>query len=113
VGARIKPTQTLTLPRDVKGWRGGSTAEIELADLGARWIWNTGFQLMSGDHWGSCRPLWDDERHSAPTRAAAIQAASDDFRTLLGDRIESYPDARRIMAWLDQLQPDRLDLFAA
>ncbi|WP_447724674.1 hypothetical protein [Sphingomonas koreensis] len=108
-----EPTENLALPRDVKGWRGCNTADIDLANLGTHWIWSTGFQLMNGDCWGSAGPLWNDERHSAPTRDAAIDAASADLRARLVSRSDEYADVRRIMAWLDRLQPVQMELFAA
>lgn len=108
-----EPDEHLSLHRDVKGWRGCPTAEITLADLGTHWIWATSFNLMTGDCWGSSSPLWNDERHSQPSRAAAIEAAASHLRHRLSRRAADCPDARRIMAWLDQLRPVQMELFAA
>ena len=107
------PQERLQLPRDMKSWRGCSVAEIELADLGTHWIWATGFQMMTGDCWGSGGPLVDHPSHRSSTREAAIEAASAHLREKVGKRVGTYPDARRIMDWLDGLRPAQSDLFGA
>src|SRR5690606_9938065 len=111
--------ETLELPRMVKGWRGVPTAEISLADMGSHWIWTTSFQMHSGDFWGSSSPLMDLEPTPvptcrAPTRAAAIEAASAKLRKCLSGRAdEGDRDASAVITWLDTLIPDQLDLFGA
>lgn len=106
--------ETFELPRAVKGWCGVALAEIRLADLGTHWIWETGFQLHSGDFWGSGGPLTNHERYRAPTREAAIEAAATNLRKSLGARAtEGDKDASAIMAWLETLIPAQLDLFGA
>ncbi len=111
--------ETLELPRAVKGWRGGPIAEIDLADMGTHWIWSTGFQMWGGDMWGSSSPLMDLEPTPfstcrAPTREAAIELASAQLRKNLAKRAEEGDrDARAVIAWLDTLIPDQLDLFGA
>ncbi|GEM_PF-4162827 len=108
------PDEVLELPRPVKGWRGMGLAEIRLADLGAHWIWATGFQMHSGDFWGRGGPLMDNEPYRTPTRQDAIAAASANLRKSLFKRAdEGDRDASAVMAWLDTLIPDQLDLFGA
>lgn len=111
-----EPQECLTLPRDVKGWKGMPTAEIELIDLGPYWLWATRFQLMHGDLWGSASPLIDDcprrfMSRRAPTREAAVDAAGAYLRERIGPRSGESADARRIIAWLDELHPAQPDLF--
>lgn len=106
--------ETLELPRTVKGWCGMGLAEIKLANLGTHWIWEAGFQMHSGDFWGRGGPLTDHETYRAPTREAAIAAASVDLRKCLSKRAaEGDRDASSVMAWLDALVPNQLDLFGA
>lgn len=103
--------ETLTLPRDVKGWRGCPTAEIELRCLGDYWIWSICFQLMGGDHAGSAQPLCDHERYRAPDRLAALYCARAELAKRLEERAKEPGDARRIMVWLDSLNPAQGSLF--
>ena len=111
--------ETLELPHKAKGWRGGPIAEIRLADLGTHWIWATSHQMHSGNWEGASSPLHDHEPtpysdHRAPTREAAIRAASAQLRGRLKARAdESDRDACAVMAWLDTLIPDQLDFFGA
>lgn len=106
--------ETLELARPVKGWRGMGLAEIKMADLGTHWIWETGFQMHSGDFWGRGGPLTNHEPYRAPTREDAIRAASADLRKSLSERAGSGDaDARAVLVWLDTLIPDQLDLFGA
>ena len=106
-----EPTERIILPRAKPGWCGVGLAEINLADLGTHWIWSIGFQMHTGDMWGSGGPLWDGDGHRAPTRDDAIAAASDALRAKLGGRVAEYPDARAVIGWLDTLRPDQPDLF--
>lgn len=114
-----QPDETLELPRPDKGWRGGPIAEIDLADMGTHWIWSTGFQMWSGDMWGSSSPLMDLEPTPystcrAPTREAAIELASAQLRKNLTKRAdEGDRDARAVLTWLDTLIPDQFDLFGS
>lgn len=108
-----QPDERLTLPRPVKGWRGGPIGEIDLADLGTHWIWATGFQLWGADCWGASSPLCDRDRYRAPSRDAAIQAACAYLRAKVGPRAGECKEAKAIVAWLDTLIPDQLDLFGA
>lgn len=109
--------ETMELPRAVKGWQGMGIAEIKLADLGAYWIWATGYQMFTGNWEGAFSPLSDHPRFAEnrmPTREAAIEAASAYLRKRLGSRaVEGDADARAVMAWLDCLIPNQLDLFGA
>lgn len=106
--------EILDLPRAVKGWCGMGLAEIRLVDLGTHWIWATGFQMHSGDFWGSGGPLTNHDPYKAPTREAAIEAASANLRKSLSTRAEGGDrDASAVMAWLDSLIPNQLDLFGA
>jgi hypothetical protein len=110
--------ETLALPRPVKGWRGGPIAEIRLANLGTHWIWATGFQMLTGNCWGSSSPLMDLEPTPfstcrAPTRQAAIELASAQLRKSLSPCAAEYREARAVLEWLDTLIPDQLDLFGA
>lgn len=115
-GVYTEPTEHLFLPRNVKGWRGVNTADIKLADLGTHWIWATSFQMYGGDCHGSSSPLMDIETPvrtcRAPTREAAIAAASDELRRRMEPKTD-VADARAVLAWLDSLNPDQLDLFGA
>lgn len=110
-----QPDERLSLPRR----DGADTAYITLADMGAHWIWATGFQIWGGDFWGSSSPLMDLEPTPfstcrAPTREAAIQLASSQLRNSLSKRAdEGDRDARAVMAWLDSLIPDQMELFGA
>lgn len=106
--------ETLELPRTVKGWRGMGLAEIKLANLGTHWIWATGYQMFSGNWEGAFSPLADHEAHQAPSRDAAIGAASEYLRKRLSRRDDA--DAQSVRAWLDSLVsviPAQLDLFGA
>lgn len=111
--------EVLELPRPVKGWRGMGLAEIRLADLGTHWIWATGFQMHSSDFLGSSSPLTNHEptpysNCRAATRQDAIAAASANLRKSLSKRAaEGDRDAAAVMAWLDTLIPNQLDLFGA
>jgi hypothetical protein len=109
------PDETLSLPRAVKNWRGVNAADIELANLGAYWIWASSFQLYGGDHLGNGTPLIDDDHRfravRQPSRDAAIAAACKHLRERMTGRDST--DARAILAWLDTLQPDQFDLFGA
>lgn len=111
--------ETLELPRAVKGWCGMGLADIKLANLGTHWIWATGFQMHSGDFWGCASPLSDHEptphsNHRASSREEAIKAASAELRKHMSKRAaKGDSDARAVMAWLDTLIPDQLDLFGS
>lgn len=110
-----EPDERLCLPRSDRA----DFAYITLADMGTHWIWATGFQMWSGDFWGSSSPLMDLEPTPfstcrAPTRKAAIQLASERIRRQLSDRAaEGDRDAVAVMAWLETLIPAQLDLFGA
>ncbi len=95
------PGETLSLPRQVKGWQGGNLADIEIIDLGPYWLWAVSYQLHGSDWRGSAAPLRDGAAWRQPTRAEAIAAAATCLRQLLEDLDNA--DARRIMAWLDGL----------
>lgn len=98
---------------------GADFAYITLANMGTHWIWATGFQMWSGDFWGSSSPLMDLEPTPystcrAPTREAAIELASAELRKSLSDRAAAGDrDASAVVAWLDTLFPDQFDLFGA
>lgn len=101
-------TESIVLPRTTKGWRGAPVAEIDLCDLGDRWLWAIGFQLMQGDCHGRSSPL--TERQSAPTRADALALAIADLRTAMTGK-ESR-DAAAILEWLKSFNPSQMSLFA-
>lgn len=109
------PDERLSLSRS----KGADTAYITLADMGTHWISATGFQIWGGDFWGSSSPLMDLEPTPfstcrAPSRQVAIELASVDLRKRLAARAdEGDRDAKAIMAWLDTLITDQLDLFGA
>lgn len=111
--------EALHLPHAAKGWRGGPIGEIRLADLGTHWIWATSYQMHSGNWEGASSPLSDHEptpfsNHRAPTREAAINAAGTELRRRLQKRVDERDrDACAVVAWLDTLVPDQLDLFGA
>lgn len=107
------PDEVLALQREVKGWRGMPTAEIELRNLGGHWIWSASFQLMQGDHLGSCEPLVDREPRRAADRHAALYCAKAQLLQRLSERAKEPGDARRIMIWLDGLERAQGELFAA
>lgn len=96
-----EPGETLSLPRQVKGWQGGNLADIEIINLGRYWLWAASYQLHGGDWRGSAAPLKDGAAYRQPTRAGAIAAAATCLRQLLEDHDNA--DARRIIAWLDGL----------
>lgn len=109
--------ERLSLQRATKGWRGCNLADIKLANLGAYWIWATSFQMHTGDCHGSSSPLWDHEptqfsNPRAPSREAAIEAASAELGRRLTPRSEHCADARAVLAWLGTLNPAQADLFA-
>lgn len=103
--------ERLVLARDTKGWRGLPTAEIEMCQLPEGWLWATSFQLMQGDCCGSASPLSLNHGRLAPSREVAIEAAVAHLSARMAK--QDGQDARRIVAWLETLQPDQLDLFAS
>lgn len=105
--------EVLALPLPKKGWRGLPLADIRLADLGDHWIWATGYQLHSGDWSGASNPLTDGHSsHQAPSREAAVEAASAYLRARLAKHAaEGHADAVAIVGWLASLNPAQLDLF--
>ncbi len=105
--------ETLELPRPKKGWNGVPIAEIDLVDLGTHWLWATGFQLWGSDFWGASSPLCDRDGYRSESREAAIASASAYLRRKVGSRVSECTDARAIIAWIDALIPDQLDLFGA
>ena len=106
-----EPDEVMTLERDVKGWRGMPTAEIELRDLGTHWIWSASFALMDGDHLGHGQPLCDEARYRSPDRASALYRAKAYLVRTLEKRAHRPGDARRIMIWIDTLSPAQGSLF--
>lgn len=110
-----EPHELLTLDHGKNGYRGSPTAEIALVDIGDCWLWAADFSLMSdADCWGHGEPLSDWPSRRAESREAAIAAASAFYRERLGKRAENGSrDCRRILAWLDTLQPAQTDLFGA
>jgi len=111
-----EPDERFELPMPKKGWRGCPLAEIEIADLGTHWIWAVSYQMMTGNCAGRGSPLTDFDRpwgtSRAPTRDAAIAAATADLRISMMKRGDCR-DARAVLAWLDTLRPAQLDLFGA
>lgn len=109
-----EPGELLTHDLDKKGWQGVPVAEIALIDLGDRWLWSADFHLYSdADSWGHGEPLTDWPSHRAANRAAAIEAAAAFYRNKLTERAgKGSRDCRRILAWLDTLQPVQAELFA-
>lgn len=103
--------EIIELPRAVKGWRGGPVAEIRLANLGPHWIWATAYQMHGGDWSGKGSPLMDTPSDWAPTRRDAIEAAIAELRDHLAPRTEHCRDALYVIAWLDTITPNQLDLF--
>lgn len=100
-GVYGEPTERFTLPRGKKGWQGVDAAEIRLLDLGTHWIWATRFQLFSGDSQGEYLPLCDEPHCRAPDRKSALAYA----KVRLVQRLQGkdHPDAKRIMAWLQEI----------
>lgn len=108
-----QPDERLSLPRTLKGWRGADIANIKLADMGTHWIWANDYQMHGGDWSGSGSPLMDLAGSRAPSRQAAIEMASNEFRRRLTSRAARCKDAQAVLEWLDTLIPDQLDLFGA
>lgn len=107
-----EPDETLSLPRQLNGWRGMGLADISLADLGSYWIWATSYQMHSGDCEGAASPLMDYEGARSPTRQAALHAASAHLSVSLGKRSSTGDrEAMAVMQWLETLEPSQLDLF--
>lgn len=110
-----EPDERLSLPRR----NGADIAYITMADMGTHWIWAVGFQMWSGDWWGSSSPLMNLEPTPfstcrAASRQGAIELASTSLRRQLSERAdEGDRDARAVIAWLDTLMPAQLDLFGA
>lgn len=100
-------TESLILPRNQKGWRGPHVAEIDLCDLGDRWLWATGFQIMGGDFHGRSSPL--TEHRSAASRAGALALAMADLRHAMTGK--ESKDAASILEWLSGLDPAQMSLF--
>lgn len=100
-------TESLTLPREQKGWRGCPIAEIEFCNTGEQWLWATAFQLMQGDCHGRSAPL--TMHRAAPTRADALALAIADLRSAM-ERKDSR-DANAILEWLTSLNPAQMEMF--
>lgn len=109
--------ETLELKRDVKGWKGSPLAEIRLADLGTHWIWATSYQMHSGNWEGAGSPLSDNEawaERRCPDRESAVRAAISYLTGRSGRRAEEGDrDGAAVVAWLNTLIPNQLDLFGA
>ncbi|TKD50562.1 hypothetical protein [Sphingomonas baiyangensis] len=104
------PHEVLTLERDRKGWRGLPVASIELLHDSSGWRSAINYQFMHGDCAGHGEPLTDRSPHY-PSRDAAIAGAAERLRPAAARRDDG--DARKVLAWLDELQPAQADLFAS
>jgi hypothetical protein len=105
-GVYHESAERITLPRDVKNWQGVSVAEIDLLDLGPHWIFSTSYQLYGGDCRGSFSPLTNHPSNRAASRAAALDAAKATLREAM-EGVDNK-DARRVLAWLDELDRSAL-----
>ncbi|HUD28935.1 MAG TPA: hypothetical protein VMQ93_08700 [Novosphingobium sp.] len=106
------PTETLTLQRDAKGWRGCPRVEIDLVELPEGWRSSLNYSFFTGSHMGSASPTTDrDPLH--PTRRAAIAQQVEKLRGVCARLIDESMkrEALEMLTWADSLIPDQLDLF--
>lgn len=110
----LEATETLSLPRDAKGWRGIDRANIRLSRTDEGWRSSLSFCFFRSEHWGQWRPIYlTDTVH--PTREAAIKQQIAWMRERFGalENPAMQREASEMIAWAEALVPDQMELFAA